>query len=134
MGSQAEFDAITEELRAGRCLPDVDSVHALANGPDAYTRLASAAQFGKVVVRVTDASGGMTRATEAQYDLTEEQGIRAAFVADGFAHCPSCGTRMSVRPIGGGSFGLGYARRRTWLLCPGCRRSVIFDIERGTRT
>jgi len=41
---------------------------------------------------------------------------------------------LTVRDIGGGSFGLGYARRRQWLLCPTCRRSVIFDRERGTRT
>jgi hypothetical protein len=41
---------------------------------------------------------------------------------------------MTQRAIGGGSFGLGYARRREWLICPSCRRSAIFDIKRGTRT
>jgi hypothetical protein len=41
---------------------------------------------------------------------------------------------MIRRAIGGGSFGLGYARRREWLLCPRCRRSAIFDAARGTRT
>jgi hypothetical protein len=41
---------------------------------------------------------------------------------------------MTVRSIGGGSFGLGYARKREWLICPTCRRSVIFDVKRGTRT
>jgi hypothetical protein len=40
---------------------------------------------------------------------------------------------MTLRRIGGGSFGLGYARNRQWLLCPTCKRSVIFDRERGTR-
>ena len=35
--------------------------------------------------------------------------------------------------IGGGSFGLGYARSRRWLICPTCKRSVIFDEKRGTR-
>ena len=40
---------------------------------------------------------------------------------------------MTKRSIGGGSFGLGYARRREWLICPTCRRSVIFDLKRGTR-
>jgi hypothetical protein len=39
-----------------------------------------------------------------------------------------------VRSIGGGSFGLGYSRKREWLICPTCRRSVIFDMKRGTRT
>ena len=47
--------------------------------------------------------------------------------------CPRDGTAMTVRSIGGGSFGLGYARRREWLICPTCRRSVIFDLKRGTR-
>jgi hypothetical protein len=40
---------------------------------------------------------------------------------------------MNSRGIGGGSFGLGYARRRVWLLCPRCRRSAIFDAARATR-
>jgi hypothetical protein len=41
---------------------------------------------------------------------------------------------MTRREIGGGSFGLGYARQRDWLICAKCRRSAIFDIKRGTRT
>jgi hypothetical protein len=41
---------------------------------------------------------------------------------------------MRDRPITGGSFGLGYRRTREWLMCPSCKRSVLFDIERGTRT
>jgi hypothetical protein len=40
---------------------------------------------------------------------------------------------MRERSIGGGSFGLGYARKREWLLCPSCHRSVLFDVKRGTR-
>ena len=40
---------------------------------------------------------------------------------------------MTARRIGGGSFGLGYARKREWLICPACKRSVIFDLKRGTR-
>jgi hypothetical protein len=40
---------------------------------------------------------------------------------------------MTERAIGGGSFGLGYARRRQWFICPKCRRSAIFDVKRGTR-
>jgi hypothetical protein len=40
---------------------------------------------------------------------------------------------MTARNIGGGSFGLGYARKREWLICPTCKRSVIFDVKRGTR-
>ena len=47
--------------------------------------------------------------------------------------CPRCAVLMTQRAIGGGSFGLGYHRQRVWLLCPQCRRSVIFDVKRGTR-
>ncbi len=53
MGSDAEFTAIASEFRAGRLLPPVDSVFSLASGHEAYARLASGEQFGKVVVRIT---------------------------------------------------------------------------------
>ena len=70
----------------------------------------------------------------AQFTPDEEAALRAARAAGQPLVCPRDGTTMPVRSIGGGSFGLGYARRRQWLLCPSCRRSVIFDRERGTRT
>lgn len=69
----------------------------------------------------------------AQYDAAEQQAIRTAVAAGDAARCPRCEVAMTSRPIGGGSFGLGYARRRTWLICPRCRRSAIFDVRRGTR-
>ena len=69
----------------------------------------------------------------AQYSADEQQSIRDAYAAAGAATCPRCGVPMSARSIGGGSFGLGYARRREWLICPRCRRSVLFDLKRGTR-
>jgi NADPH:quinone reductase-like Zn-dependent oxidoreductase len=53
MGNDAEFDAVVNELNAGRLLPVVDSVYSLADGRAAFERLQSAEQFGKVVVRVT---------------------------------------------------------------------------------
>lgn len=53
MGSQVEFDSVTDELRQGRFLPTVDSTFSLERGRDAYERLASADHFGKVVVRIT---------------------------------------------------------------------------------
>ncbi len=53
MGSDAEFTAIASEFRAGRLWPPVDSVFSLASGHEAYARLASGEQFGKVVVRIT---------------------------------------------------------------------------------
>jgi hypothetical protein len=70
----------------------------------------------------------------APYRPRELTDIRQAFVASGAARCPECDVVMHARPIGGGSFGLGYARRRQWLICPRCRRSAIFDAARGTRT
>jgi NADPH:quinone reductase-like Zn-dependent oxidoreductase len=52
MGNDDEFDAITRELRMERLLPPVDSVHPLERGRDAFARLESGEQFGKVVVAV----------------------------------------------------------------------------------
>ena len=71
---------------------------------------------------------------QATFDPEEERAIRERFAAGNRPVCPRDGTTLTLRDIGGGSFGLGYARRRQWLLCPTCRRSVIFDRERGTRT
>jgi NADPH:quinone reductase-like Zn-dependent oxidoreductase len=52
MGNDAEFDAITAELRAGRLMPPIDSVHELRDGLRAFERMASGGQFGKIVVRI----------------------------------------------------------------------------------
>jgi hypothetical protein len=68
-----------------------------------------------------------------QYTPDEQQRIRASLMAGNTAECPRCAVTLTTRPIGGGSFGLGYARRREWLICPRCRRSAIFDMKRGTR-
>lgn len=70
----------------------------------------------------------------AQYTAEEERSIREAFVSGKPPECPRCGVAMTVRGIGGGSFGLGYARQREWLICRQCKRSAIFDVRRGTRT
>jgi hypothetical protein len=69
----------------------------------------------------------------ALYDPDEQRRIRESYAGGTLPHCPRDGTLMTARSIGGGSFGLGYARRREWLLCPQCKRSVIFDAKRGTR-
>lgn len=52
MGSNAEFDAMTEAFRAGALMPPVDSVWSLEEGRGAFERLATGEQFGKVVVRL----------------------------------------------------------------------------------
>jgi len=69
----------------------------------------------------------------AQYTPDEVTAIRDAYAASNAAECPRCHVTMTQRPIGGGSFGLGYARRREWLICPRCHRSALFDVRRGTR-
>jgi hypothetical protein len=71
--------------------------------------------------------------SSAQYDAGEQRVIRETFAAGGTPMCPRCGVALTERRIGGGSFGLGYARRREWLICPKCHRSAIFDVKRGTR-
>ena len=69
----------------------------------------------------------------AQYSPEEQRTISESYVGGAMPLCPRDGTKMTVRRIGGGSFGLGYARRREWLICPTCHRSAIFDAKRGTR-
>ena len=70
---------------------------------------------------------------EAQFTPDEQRQIREVYEREGAADCPRCGVPLTSRAIGGGSFGLGYARRREWLLCPKCHRSALFDVKRGTR-
>ncbi len=71
---------------------------------------------------------------DAQYTALELQRIREDFASGKPVICPRCEVAMTRRGIGGGSFGLGYARQRDWMICPKCRRSAIFDVHRGTRT
>jgi len=68
-----------------------------------------------------------------QFDAAEQKAVRERFARGDAPLCPRCGVVMSERSIGGGSFGLGYARKREWLICPSCRGSVLFDVKRGTR-
>jgi len=53
MGNDAEFDEVAAQLTMGRLLPPIDSTFDLADGRRAFERLASGAQFGKIVVRVS---------------------------------------------------------------------------------
>jgi hypothetical protein len=72
-------------------------------------------------------------AEPAQFDTREQQTMREQVARGQAPVCPRCHVLMTERTIGGGSFGLGYARKREWLICPRCRRSALFDIKRGTR-
>jgi hypothetical protein len=69
----------------------------------------------------------------AQFESEEQKMILSQVRAGDKPLCPRDGTAMTRRSIGGGSFGLGYSRQREWLICPTCRRSLIFDLKRGTR-
>jgi hypothetical protein len=75
----------------------------------------------------------MTHA-HANFTPEEELALRTAWAEGTVPLCPRCAVKMHHKAIGGGSFGLGYQRKREWLLCPSCRRSVMFDSKRGTRT
>lgn len=70
----------------------------------------------------------------ATFSPDEEKALRAGHARGEAPQCPRCDVPFTHRAIGGGSFGLGYSRRREWLLCPSCKRSVLFDAHRGTRT
>ena len=54
MGNDAEYDAIVDELRAGRLHPPIDRVYPIAESRAAFERLEKAEQFGKVVIDVGD--------------------------------------------------------------------------------
>ena len=54
MGNEAEFDAVANEYRAGRLTPLVDSVFDISQGRQAFERLQSGQQFGKIVVRIPE--------------------------------------------------------------------------------
>jgi hypothetical protein len=71
---------------------------------------------------------------QSPFDPAEERALRECLSRGDTPVCPRCGVAMTMRGVGGGSFGLGYARRRQWLICPRCRRSALFDLGRGTRT
>lgn len=83
----------------------------------------------RIIFRAMADAGELARFTDA-----EEAAVRDAWKLGRAATCPRCNVAMRDRPITGGSFGLGYRRTREWLMCPQCKRSVLFDVGRGTRT
>jgi NADPH:quinone reductase-like Zn-dependent oxidoreductase len=54
MGNDAEMNAVTDELYAGRLLPVIDSTFSLADGRAAFERMLNGEQFGKIVIRVAE--------------------------------------------------------------------------------
>lgn len=75
----------------------------------------------------------MTEKPTDHYTAGEQRAMRESKAAGSSPACPRCAVTMTERKIGGGSFGLGYARKREWLICPKCHRSALFDVRRGTR-
>jgi NADPH:quinone reductase-like Zn-dependent oxidoreductase len=53
MGSEAEWQSVAAMFRAGGLRPPVDSVFPLDNARDAYARLMSGQQFGKIVIEIS---------------------------------------------------------------------------------
>ena len=123
MGNDAEFDAIVGELRAGRLLPPVDSVYPLADGRAAFERLRERGAVRQD--RRADRHERRTRRGTSRR-RSARCGRRARAASRRHVRATGGDDRAA---IGGGSFGLGYARKREWLICPTCRRSVIFDRE-----
>jgi NADPH:quinone reductase-like Zn-dependent oxidoreductase len=54
MGNDRELDAITEALGEGVFVPPVDAVFPLEQAREAYERLSTGEQFGKIVLRLRD--------------------------------------------------------------------------------
>jgi NADPH:quinone reductase-like Zn-dependent oxidoreductase len=54
MGNDREYDAITEALGEGVLVPPVDAVFPLERAREAYERLSTGEQFGKIVLRLRD--------------------------------------------------------------------------------
>ncbi|MGQ0764760.1 MAG: zinc-binding dehydrogenase [Gemmatimonadota bacterium] len=52
MGSESEFAAMTDAFGRGALTPVIDNIFPLERGREAYERLASGEQFGKVVVAI----------------------------------------------------------------------------------
>ena len=52
MGSEQEWREVSAEFAAGGLRPPVDSIFSLERAAEAYARLQSGAQFGKVVIRI----------------------------------------------------------------------------------
>jgi NADPH:quinone reductase-like Zn-dependent oxidoreductase len=54
MGNDSELDAIVEALGAGALAPPIDAVFPLERAREAYERLTTAEQFGKIVLKLRD--------------------------------------------------------------------------------
>ena len=67
------------------------------------------------------------------HSFTEEetQEIVHAFLTREDLRCPRCRIPMDARPVPPRP-DVSYVRDRLWLVCPGCRRSIVLDRREHT--
>ena len=58
-----------------------------------------------------------------------ESALRRLWREEGAAQCPECRIPLVAEPVPQPR-DVAYVRRRSWLTCPGCGRSVIADDPR----
>ena len=68
--------------------------------------------------------------THAQYDADEEALLLDALRRGTPLRCPRCGAAVGRRAVPP-ERAVAYVRRRVWLSCEGCGRSVVLDERRA---
>ena len=64
------------------------------------------------------------------FSQAQEMALRLRWAANGEAACPMCGVPLEDRPVPQPSQ-VSYVRRRSWLTCPECRRTLVADDPKG---
>lgn len=67
-----------------------------------------------------------------QFTREQSDQLRQSWRAGAVPSCPVCNLDMSLTSVEPRE-GVPYVRRRDWLLCPGCKRSLILDRPRSDR-
>ena len=62
------------------------------------------------------------------YTASERTALRSAYAAAVSLSCPACGAAVAVRQVPAKPE-LPYVRRRVWLICSGCKRSLTLEAE-----
>lgn len=64
------------------------------------------------------------------YGSRDAAEMRRAFRSGEAVECPRCGVAMDRRPVPPRT-DVSYVRDRVWLLCPGCRGTLVMDRREG---
>lgn len=64
----------------------------------------------------------------SNYDREERQRLTQTARRGEALVCPRCGAAVARRPVAGRE-SLPYVRRREWLICTGCKRSLAVDVK-----